>query len=144
MLDEAWNNVFSDDSPSGSSLLREAVGGCLDSLKDCMLLFAPNLNSYRRFQTKSHAPLSPSWGYENRTAAIRIPASDPSATRLEHRVSGADVNPSPSGQDFSPLFTEAFKKNNPPDPIVGNAYDNLDNFYHVTGLMHCISLKSPQ
>ena len=128
LLDEDGNNVFSDDSPLGSSLLRKAVGGCLDSLKDCMLLFAPNLNSYRRFQTKSHAPLSPSWGYENRTAAIRIPASDTGATRLEHRVSGADVNPHLAVSGFlAAIYRGIQEEIDPPDPIVGNAYDHLDN-----------------
>jgi glutamine synthetase len=58
-----------------------------------MLLFAPNLNSYRRFQRGTHAPLAPSWGYENRTVAVRVPADEAHATRIEHRVAGADANP---------------------------------------------------
>ena len=62
-------------------------------MKEGMAIFAPNINSYRRFAPGCYAPLSPSWGYENRTTAIRIPAGDVSSIRIEHRVSGADANP---------------------------------------------------
>ena len=62
-------------------------------MKDSMLLFAPHLNSYRRFQRASHAPLAPTWGYDNRTVAVRVPADSHEAMRIEHRVAGADANP---------------------------------------------------
>ncbi len=128
LLDESGNNAFSNGSPSGSPLLKKAVGGCLESLEDCMLLFAPNLNSYRRFQAESHAPLARSWGYENRTTAIRIPAGEPDATRLEHRVSGADVNPhlAISGL-LAAIYRGIDEEIDPPDPIAGNAYNHLDS-----------------
>jgi glutamine synthetase len=58
-----------------------------------MAIYAPNFNSYRRFQPGSYAPMAPTWGYENRTVALRIPSDDFAATRIEHRVSGADANP---------------------------------------------------
>ena len=76
-----------------TSLLREAVAGCLATMNESMLLFAPNLNSYRRFQRGTHAPMAPCWGYENRTVSVRVPADAPAATRIEHRVAGADANP---------------------------------------------------
>ena len=62
-------------------------------MKDSMLLFAPNLNSYRRFQRGTHAPLAPSWGYENRSVAVRVPNSDAKNQRIEYRLGGADANP---------------------------------------------------
>ena len=93
MLDEQGNNLFSDGGDQGSDMLRQAVAGLLKLMPECMLMFAPHLNSYRRFQDGSHAPVFACWGYENRTTAIRIPESDPVARRLEHRVSGADANP---------------------------------------------------
>ncbi|MGF1529115.1 MAG: glutamine synthetase family protein [Candidatus Competibacterales bacterium] len=74
-------------------LLRHAVGGLLASMGDAMALFAPHANSYRRFQAHTLAPLAPTWGYDNRTAAVRIPACGAEARRLEHRVAGADANP---------------------------------------------------
>ncbi|MEL0035605.1 MAG: glutamine synthetase family protein [Gammaproteobacteria bacterium] len=93
LLDEANNNVFDDGTDEGSIILRQAVAGCLATIPDVMILLAPHLNSYRRFQRGSHAPVNPTWGYDNRTAAIRIPASSPKARRLEHRLPGADANP---------------------------------------------------
>jgi len=62
-------------------------------MPECMLMFAPHLNSYHRFQDGSHAPVYACWGYENRTTAVRVPESEPVARRIEHRVSGADANP---------------------------------------------------
>lgn len=93
LIDASGRNVFDDDTDQGSELLRHAVAGCLATMPEAMALFAPNFNSYRRFRLGSHAPHAPTWGYENRTAAVRIPGGSRSAIRLEHRVCGADANP---------------------------------------------------
>lgn len=93
LIDASGRNVFDDDTDQGSELLRHAVAGCLATMPEAMALFAPNYNSYRRFRLGSHAPHAPTWGYENRTAAVRIPGGSRSAIRLEHRVCGADANP---------------------------------------------------
>ena len=69
-----------------------AVAGLLDTMPDAQAIFAPNANSYRRFQEGSYAPTRPLWGYNNRTTAVRIPAGDGKARRIEHRVAGADAN----------------------------------------------------
>lgn len=92
LLNQNGDNAFSDGTDQGNELLRQAIAGCLQTMPDCMLLFAPTLNSYRRFQRGSHAPLAPTWGYENRTVSVRVPADKPAATRIEHRVAGADAN----------------------------------------------------
>ena len=62
-------------------------------MADGMAIFAPNANSYRRFQRESYVPMQPSWGVNNRGVAVRIPHSDAANRRLEHRVAGADANP---------------------------------------------------
>ena len=93
ILDESGDNIFNNGTDAGSKILENAVAGCLKHMKEGMAIFAPNINSYRRFAPGCYAPLSPSWGYENRTTAIRIPAGDVSSIRIEHRVSGADANP---------------------------------------------------
>jgi len=93
LLDSDGNNVFDDGGDQGTAQLRHAIGGLMTTMADSMLIFAPHLNSYRRFMAGSHAPLFASWGYENRTTALRIPESPPVARRIEHRVSGADANP---------------------------------------------------
>ena len=93
VLDRAGNNIFANGSTEGSDLLKFAVAGLLKAMPDCMAVFAPHANSYRRFAPQSHAPGAVAWGYENRTTAIRIPGGPDVARRIEHRVSGADANP---------------------------------------------------
>ncbi|NJM33482.1 MAG: glutamine synthetase [Rhodomicrobium sp.] len=93
LLDKEGANVFSSGAPSENSVLRAAVGGLLDALIPSTLVFAPHLNSYRRFAETSLAPTTISWGIENRTSAIRIPDGSAEARRIEHRVPGADANP---------------------------------------------------
>lgn len=58
-----------------------------------MLVFAPHLNSWRRFASQSYAPVSTSWGVNNRSVALRVPEGDVRARRIEHRPSGVDANP---------------------------------------------------
>ena len=91
--DAAGNNVFNDGTDSGSAVMHHAVGGLLGGMAESTLLFAPHFNSYRRLRPDTHAPNAISWGYENRTTAVRIPGGDPKARRIEHRVAGADANP---------------------------------------------------
>lgn len=92
LIDAEGNNVFDDGSDEGTDLLRHAIAGMMTSANDAMAIFAPHANSYRRFQEGSHAPLNLCWGYDNRTVTFRVPASEPKARRIEHRIAGADVN----------------------------------------------------
>jgi glutamine synthetase len=93
VLDRNGDNIFDDGSETGTSELRYAIGGCLQHMADSFAIFAPSFNAYRRFRKGRHAPVTPTWGYENRTAAVRVPAGSNKARRLEHRVAGADANP---------------------------------------------------
>ena len=104
-------------------MLKNAVGGMLSSLEDSTLIFAPNLNSYRRLKPGSHAPTSICWGYENRTASIRIPGGDTENTRIEHRVAGSDANPYlVAAAILAATLSGIEKKIEPPSPIHGNSY----------------------
>jgi glutamine synthetase len=93
IIDADGNNVFDDGTAEGSDVMKHAVAGLLRGMEETTLLFAPHFNSYRRLRPDTHAPTKISWGYENRTAAIRIPGGKSSARRIEHRVAGADANP---------------------------------------------------
>ncbi|MGB5949743.1 MAG: glutamine synthetase family protein [Parvibaculum sp.] len=93
VLDEMGRNIFDDGSDEGSVKLRHAIGGLQATLGEAMPFFAPNLNSYRRFEPNLFVPVNRAWGYNNRSVAFRVPAGAPSAQRIEHRVSGADANP---------------------------------------------------
>ncbi len=92
VVDEGGRNIFDAGGPL-SDRLRAAVGGVLDSMRDLQAVFAPHLNSYRRFMPMSFAPSAPDWGLDNRAAAVRLPETRGPGARLEHRISGADVNP---------------------------------------------------
>jgi len=93
ILDSDGRNVFDDGGEKGSETLRQAIAGLADVMADSMLIFAPHLNSWRRLQRGVHGPLAPTWGYENRYVAMRIPNGDGAARRIEHRIGGADANP---------------------------------------------------
>ena len=61
--------------------------------RELQAIFAPHMNSYRRFAVNSFAPAQTVWGYDNRAAAVRLPETHGMGARLEHRICGADVNP---------------------------------------------------
>jgi glutamine synthetase len=92
LLDAKGRNIFDDGTERGGDSLRHAIGGLKASMPESMAVFAPNANSYRRFQEGSYAPTAPLWGYNNRTVALRVPAGAASARRVEHRLAGADAN----------------------------------------------------
>jgi glutamine synthetase len=93
VLDAAGRNIFNDGSWGGSDKLRHAIGGLQTLMPESMSLFAPNVNSYRRFQPDMFAPVNRRWGINNRSAGLRVPVGAEDARRIEHRVAGADANP---------------------------------------------------
>jgi glutamine synthetase len=93
ILDRDGRNIFAGGDEAGSELLRHAIGGLQALMPESMALFAPSQNSYRRFQPDMFAPVNRSWGINNRSAGMRIPAGPEDARRVEHRVAGADANP---------------------------------------------------
>ncbi|MFM7625354.1 MAG: glutamine synthetase family protein, partial [Gammaproteobacteria bacterium] len=93
LADAAGRNLFTDEAPAGSPLLRQALGGLKTTMAESLLAFAPNGNSYRRFQSESYAPTAVNWGINNRSVSLRVPAGPPSSRHIEHRIAGADANP---------------------------------------------------
>ena len=76
-----------------SRLARHYLGGQVALMPELTALYAPTINSYKRYVPGVWAPLTASWGPENRTCAIRAIKGSPSATRLEYRQTAADINP---------------------------------------------------
>ncbi|MEM7072576.1 MAG: glutamine synthetase, partial [Pseudomonadota bacterium] len=72
--------------------LRHAIGGLQAMISPSMAIFASTMNAYRRLQSGVFAPVNTAWGYNNRNAALRIPAGEAQARRIEHRVASADAN----------------------------------------------------
>ena len=94
MLDDAGRNVFVEaDEGKWNDTILHALGGLRATMGESMLVFAPHANSWRRFASQSYAPVSPTWGVNNRSVALRIPAGDIKARRIEHRPAGVDANP---------------------------------------------------
>jgi glutamine synthetase len=94
VLSRDGRNVFSSNtSGRASETLYHALGGIIQAMPDTMLMLAPHANSYRRFAPGVHAPTYADWGHDNRLAAVRVITADPAASRIEHRVAGADCNP---------------------------------------------------
>jgi len=93
LLDDKGRNIFDNGTAEGSERLRHGIGGLQAAMPESMALFAPNLNSYRRFQPDMFAPVNRRWGVNNRSAGVRVPAGPSEARRIEHRVAGADANP---------------------------------------------------
>jgi len=89
------HNAFHDDSTGKlSDVGHKYLAGMLASLPDCGVIFRPYVNSFRRFNVSAWSPENASWGYDNRSAALRVIAyPEPKAYRIEHRVPGADANP---------------------------------------------------
>ncbi|MFC5803705.1 glutamine synthetase family protein [Streptomyces formicae] len=75
-----------------SPVMRHFLAGQLAALRDFSLLYAPNINSYKRFQPGSFAPTAVAWGLDNRTCALRVVGHGRSM-RFENRLPGGDVNP---------------------------------------------------
>ena len=75
-----------------SGLGRSFLGGLLEHTPELMWLFAPNVNSYKRFQSASFAPTVVAWGRDNRTCGYRV-VGEGESLRVENRMPGADVNP---------------------------------------------------
>lgn len=94
LQDRAGRNVLAETvEGQWSDSIRHAIGGLRATMGESMLVFAPHANSWRRFAAQSYAPVSPTWGVNNRSVALRIPAGDIRARRIEHRPAGVDANP---------------------------------------------------
>jgi glutamine synthetase len=88
-------NAFYDasDPQSLSATARHYLGGQVALMPELTALYSPTVNSYKRYVPGVWAPLTASWGPENRTCAIRTIAGGTKGTRLEYRQTAADINP---------------------------------------------------
>jgi glutamine synthetase len=110
-----------------SKLMEHYLAGLLTTVPDFMPLYAPNVNSYKRYVPLTWAPTNLTWGFENRTTTMRVIAGHASAARIENRVPGADINPYLA---FAATLAGGLhgleNKLDPPPPTKGSAYNNSD------------------
>ncbi|HKF36908.1 MAG TPA: glutamine synthetase family protein [Ktedonobacteraceae bacterium] len=119
-------NLFWDEGAEEhmSSTMRHFLAGVLYTMPEFMALYAPVINSYKRYVEGTWAPLNTTWGMDNRTCAVRIINAGRRAIRVENRVPGADAN-------FYLVFAATLagglygieRKLEPPPRLDGNAYD---------------------
>src|SRR5215813_10163775 len=85
--------VLAGDGPHGLSVLGEQLlAGQLAAMRELTLLYAPNINSYKRYVPGSFPPTAVRWGVDNRTCSLRLVGHGQSL-RVENRTPGGDVNP---------------------------------------------------
>ena len=116
--------VFADDDqPLGmSQMFRSFVAGQLATLRELTLLYAPNINSYKRFADRSFAPTVVAWGLDNRTCALRVVGHGHSM-RVECRVPGGDVNQYLAVAALIAGGLHGIERElSLPEPCAGNAY----------------------
>ncbi|SHM29669.1 glutamine synthetase family protein [Cryptosporangium aurantiacum] len=113
--------VFADGD-GFSTLFEQFLAGQLKYLPELTLMFAPNINSYKRYAEGSFAPTAVAWGRDNRTCALRV-VGHGHALRVENRVPGADVNPYLASAAMLVAGLAGIEEELPLEPeLVGNAY----------------------
>ncbi|MEV0092940.1 glutamine synthetase family protein [Streptomyces sp. NPDC050738] len=123
LQDQEGRSVMAGEGPDGmSQVMRRFLAGQLAALRDFSLLYAPNINSYKRFQPGSFAPTAVAWGHDNRTCSLRVVGHGRSM-RFENRLPGGDVNPhlAVAGLVAAGLYGIEHKLELP-EACAGNAY----------------------
>jgi len=111
--------VFEDEE-----LFGQFVAGIQATLAEFTLLYAPNVNSYKRYQPGSFAPTAIAWGRDNRTCALRV-VGHGAGLRVENRVPGGDVNPYLALAGMLAGGLHGIDKGLSLEPVFeGNAYDS--------------------
>ena len=85
---DGGGNAFAADR----TMFERFIAGQLACMREMTLLYAPNINSYKRFAEGSFAPTAVAWGNDNRTCSLRV-VGHGEGVRVENRLPGADVNP---------------------------------------------------
>jgi glutamine synthetase len=123
VVDKQGNNVFSTPDGEPSELFHGFLGGLQRYMPDAMLIFAPYVNSYRRFLNPWDSPVNLAWAIDNRTVGLRVPDAAPDARRIENRVAGSDVNPYlAAAATLACGYLGMVEGLKPTEPITGSAY----------------------
>lgn len=126
--DGATNEFWgSEEEHHISELMGHYIAGVLMTLSEFMLMYAPNVNSYKRYVPLTWAPTNLTWGIDNRTAALRAIVSSHDTIRIENRAPGADLNPYLA---FAATLAAGLhgieEKLEPPPAVRGSAYNAQD------------------
>ncbi|MEV8368612.1 glutamine synthetase family protein [Microbacterium sp. NPDC064584] len=123
--DQDGRPVMAGDGAYGfSPFMEHWIAGILATLREFTLLYAPTINSYKRYQKGTFAPTGVAWGLDNRTCALRV-IGHGNSLRPENRVPGGDVNPYLAISAIIAGGLYGVENELPmPDPLAGNAYSS--------------------
>jgi glutamine synthetase len=127
LADAQGANLCAAEHPAGTPLLGHAIAGLLQTAAESFLVFAPHANSYRRFRAESYAPVAASWGVNNRSVGLRVPAGPAASRHVEHRFCGADANLYLAAAVLLSGAAAGIEgRLDPGPPATGNAYAQTD------------------
>lgn len=131
VVDKNGANVFSTSEGQPSDLFAGFLGGLQTYMPHAMLIFAPYVNSYRRFLNPWASPVNLAWAVDNRTVGLRVPDSDSENRRIENRLAGSDVNPYlVIAASLACGYLGMVEGLKPTDPIEGSAYGEDFSLHH--------------
>ncbi|NOR37771.1 MAG: glutamine synthetase [Woeseiaceae bacterium] len=123
VVDKNGDNIFSTGKGELSDLFYGFLGGLQTYMPQAMVMFAPYVNSYRRFLNPCASPVNLSWAMDNRTVGLRVPDSGPENRRVENRLAGSDVNPYLAiAATLACGYLGMMEGLKPDDPVEGSAY----------------------
>ncbi|MFQ5609036.1 MAG: glutamine synthetase family protein [Woeseiaceae bacterium] len=123
VVDKHGKNVFSDANGEPTELFYGYLGGLQRYMPEALLIFAPYVNSYKRFLNPLSSPVNLDWAIDNRTVGLRVPDAEPEARRIENRLAGSDVNPYLAiAGTLACGYLGMVEGLKPSDPIEGSAY----------------------
>jgi glutamine synthetase len=116
--------IVFDEGDGPTPLFQQFVAGIQATMCELTLFYAPNINSYKRFQPGSFAPTSTAWGNDNRTCSLRV-VGHGAGLRLENRLPGGDVNPYLAMAAMLASGLRGIELELPLEPaFTGNAYES--------------------
>jgi len=128
---EKTKNLFysAADAHNMSDTMKHYLAGQLYCLPHLLPMYAPTINSYKRLVEGAWAPTTVTWGFDNRTAALRVLHPSEKYTRLETRIPGSDSNPYLAMAAALASGLYGIKNKLPLDipPTVGNGYQDTKN-----------------
>jgi glutamine synthetase len=129
-LFEGDRNVFWDsDAAEVTARFRFAIGGLLDHAPALNALLGPTVNCAKRYRKGTYAPASITWGYENRSVAVRVKAGRGDHTHIENRLGSGSSNPYLAFAGMLAAVLDGIRRQvEPPEPMATSAYqlDDLE------------------
>ncbi len=123
VVDRDGNNIFSKPDGTPSDNFYGFLAGLQAYVPGAMLIFAPYVNSFKRFLNPWDSPVNLAWAIDNRTVGLRVPDSVPEARRIENRLGGSDVNPYLAlAATLACGYLGMVEGLKPTEPIEGSAY----------------------